>query len=290
MNNFHIYEEIGRGKYSVVYKGRKKKTIEYVAVKSVERYRRRKLMNEVRIFHNLEHKNILKFHNWYETRNHLWIIFEYCPAGDLFRLLEEDKKMPEKTVRKFSFDLVEGLSFLHLNSIIFADLKPSNVMINEFSALKLSDFGLSKKISDLMNESKKEAEKGEEEKKDASKAGRHGSPFYMAPELFQDHGVLSFASDFWSLGCIMFEMATGKPPFCSSSLKTLIQMILENDAPTVENFGPEFNSLISQLLTKDPTERITWDELKKHPFWASEGAVAVSLKFTPMKAGTSYPD
>lgn len=55
MNNYHIYEEIGRGKYSVVYKGRKKKTIEFVAVKSVDRMRRKKLMNEVRIFHNLEH-------------------------------------------------------------------------------------------------------------------------------------------------------------------------------------------------------------------------------------------
>lgn len=55
MNNFHIYEEIGRGNYSVVYKGRKKKTIEYVAVKSVQRDRRRKLMSEVRIFHNLQH-------------------------------------------------------------------------------------------------------------------------------------------------------------------------------------------------------------------------------------------
>ena len=84
MNNYHIYEEVGRGKYSVVYKGRRKKTIEYVAVKSVERSRRRKLMNEVRIFHNLSHRNILKFYNWYETRNHLWIIFEYCPGGDLY--------------------------------------------------------------------------------------------------------------------------------------------------------------------------------------------------------------
>ena len=90
MNNYHIYEEIGRGKYSVVYKGRKKKTIEFVAVKSVDRMRRKKLMNEVRIFHNLEHPNVLKFFNWYETRNHLWIIFEYCPAGDLLKLLEDD--------------------------------------------------------------------------------------------------------------------------------------------------------------------------------------------------------
>ena len=150
MNNFHIYEEIGRGKYSVVYKGRKKKTIEYVAVKSVERNRRKKLMTEVRIFHNLEHRNILKFHNWYETRNHLWIIFEYCPGGDLFKLLEEDKKLPEKVVKKFAFELTEGLSYLHENGIIFADLKPSNIMLNEFSNLKLSDFGLSNKISDLV--------------------------------------------------------------------------------------------------------------------------------------------
>ena len=65
----------------------------------------------------------------------------------------------------------------------------------------------------------------------------------------------------------MFEMATGKPPFCSSSLKTLIQMIIENDTPAVENFTPAFNDLIAKLLKKDPTERITWGELKEHPFW-----------------------
>ena len=150
MNNYHIYEEIGRGKYSVVYKGRKKKTIEFVAVKSVDRLRRKKLMNEVRIFHNLNHQNVLKFHNWYETRNHLWIIFEYCPGGDLLKLLEDDKRLPEQTIRKFAYELVEGLSYLHENGIIFADLKPGNILINEFSQLKLADFGLSKKISDLV--------------------------------------------------------------------------------------------------------------------------------------------
>lgn len=100
MNNFHIYEEVGRGKFSVVYKvsisiiffkhfcfiyqGRKKKSIDYVAVKSIEKNRRKKVLNEVRIFHSLKNRHILKFYNWYETRNHLWIIFEYCAGGDLF--------------------------------------------------------------------------------------------------------------------------------------------------------------------------------------------------------------
>lgn len=113
MNNYHIYEEVGRGKFSVVYKGRIKKSINYVAVKSVERNRKKKLMNEVRILHGINHRNIIKFHAWYETRNHLWIIFEYCAGGDLLQLIEADKKLPEDTVRRLGIELVEGLSYLH---------------------------------------------------------------------------------------------------------------------------------------------------------------------------------
>ena len=217
MNNYHIYEEVGRGKFSVVYKGRKKKSIEYVAVKSVERSRRRKLMNEVRILHNLNHPNILKFYNWYETRNHLWIIFEYCAAGDLFKIIEEDKKVNEEQVRKFGYELIEGLSFLHANGIIYSDLKPSNILIDEYNILKLCDFGLSKKISDLTLP-----------ENDPSKP-KAGTPYYMAPELFSENGTHSFYSDFWSLGCLLVELATGKPPFSTNSLKDLITMIIEAD-------------------------------------------------------------
>lgn len=69
-------------------KGRIKKTITYVAVKSVDKLRKPKVLNEVRIFHNLNHTGILKFYNWYETRNHLWVIFEYCSGDDLYKLIE----------------------------------------------------------------------------------------------------------------------------------------------------------------------------------------------------------
>lgn len=104
MNNYHIYEEVGRGKNSVVYKGRMKKTIEYVAVKSVDRNRRKKMMEEVAIFEKIKNNvigqnkektenlrwqpNILKFYNWYETRNHFWIILEFCSGSDLYSLIE----------------------------------------------------------------------------------------------------------------------------------------------------------------------------------------------------------
>lgn len=86
----------------------------------------------------------------------------------------------------------------------------------------------------------------------------------MAPELFSDNGTHTYFSDFWSLGCVMFELATGKPPFCTNSLKDLITMILEANHPRVEGFSDEFNDLLNKLLEKDPIKRINWEELKSH--------------------------
>lgn len=83
---------------------------------------------------------------------------------------------------------------------------------------------------------------------------------------------------------MLFEMATGKPPFSTTSLKNLIQMILETETPVVPGFSSEFNDLVGKLLEKDPIKRITWPELRKHPFWA---ATAPIITF---KKGVVYPD
>jgi len=92
----------------------------------------------------------------------------------------------------------------------------------------------------------------------------------MAPELFSDEGVYSFYSDFWAFGCILFEMATGKPPFSAKGLKELIVQIEEQDTPQVPDFSPVFNDLLKVLLEKDPIKRTYWDQLRKHPFWKKE--------------------
>lgn len=118
MENYNIYEEIGKGRYSVVYKGRKKQTIDYVAVKSVDKSHKQKVFNEVKILSLLDHPNTMKFYNWYETNNHYWIILEYCSGGDLLSLLLTDKKLPEETVHDFGYDLVNGLQFCS-NSTFF---------------------------------------------------------------------------------------------------------------------------------------------------------------------------
>lgn len=202
MENYHIYEEVGRGKYSVVYKSRKKKSIEYVAVKSIERSRKKKLLHEVSIFEMIQnaymtakesgslngaiwHPNILKFYNWYETRNHCWIIIEYCSGGDLYSLIEKDVKLPENTIKKLAYELLEGLSYLHSLGIIFGDLKPSNVLLNEYCNLKLCDFTLAKKVTDLTAQTRGDsAEERASSHATESSKNKAGTPYYMAPELF----------------------------------------------------------------------------------------------------------
>ena len=269
MNNYHIYDEIGRGKSSVVYKGRKKKTIEYLAVKSVEKSRRTKILNEVRIMHTLDHENILKFYNWYETKNHLWIIFEYCAGGSLLTLIEQDKKINEQAVRSFGFDLVRALLYLHSFGIIYSDLKPSNILFTEYGQLKLSDFGLATRILDLVQD------------KDLN--SKKGTPFYMAPELFQEEGVHSFYSDLWSLGCVLFELASGQPPFASTSFQELVAKIVSEPTPSLPDMSGDFNDLVADLLHKEPSKRISWEELINHPVWERRGAnLEVDLPAQPL--------
>ena len=109
MDKYHIYNDIGKGEYSEVFKGREKKCIEYVAIKRVEKSMMNKIVAEVQILHKFKNPHVLRFHDWYETRNNLWLILEYCTGGDLAKLLREDGTLPETAVRMFGLDILAGL-------------------------------------------------------------------------------------------------------------------------------------------------------------------------------------
>jgi serine/threonine-protein kinase ULK4 len=97
---------------------------------------------------------------------------------------------------------------------------------------------------------------------------KRGTPCYMAPELFQEGGVHSFASDLWAVGCVLYECFTGQPPFVSSSFTQLVNAILESPLPPLpSSASPPFADLVHRLLVKDPAHRISWPELRQHPFW-----------------------
>ena len=189
----------------------------------------------------------------YETRNHIWLIMEYCTGGDLLNVLLQDTKLPESAICDFGYDLLDGLQFIHSKSVVCCDLKPSNILLDENGTLKFSDFGLSQLLGDI-------GQAGTEHSK-------RGTPCYMAPELFRDDGYHSFASDFWALGCVLYEMAAGRPPFVSTSFRDLMDQILEHGFPPIPGSSAEFVHLLEQLLHKERFQRPAWPGLLCSTFW-----------------------
>eukprot|EP00300_Choanocystis_sp_HF-7_P014630 c18754_g1_i1.p1 GENE.c18754_g1_i1~~c18754_g1_i1.p1 ORF type:complete len:1181 (+),score=179.46 c18754_g1_i1:348-3545(+) len=145
-----------------------------------------------------------------------------------------------------------ALQHIHSKGIVAGDVKPSNFLIDEHDLLKYSGFSLARSFSDMGP---------------AGKLRKRGTPFYMAPELFRRDGVHSVKSDMWAFGCVLYELATGRPPFASTSFKTLVRMIISQPPKPIERVSRKLNSLIMRLLSKYPWHRPSWDELINNEFW-----------------------
>lgn len=116
-------------------------------------------------------------------------------------LIKQDGHLPETSVRMFSLDIMAGLKYLHCAGLLHCDLRPENILIDEYGVLKISDFKYTRKIPKAALHSQP--------------LSSRGTPRHMAPELFSAEAVHSFASDFWSLGCVVYELRCGRHPFSS---------------------------------------------------------------------------
>nr|XP_014351708.1 PREDICTED: serine/threonine-protein kinase ULK4 [Latimeria chalumnae] len=280
MENFILYEEIGRGSKSVVYKGRRKGTINFVAILCIDKSKRAESTNRVRLTHDIKHKNVVTFYEWYETSNHLWLVVELCTGGSLEMVIKQDEHLHEEVVREFGIDLVTGLRDIHELGIIFCDLTPAKILVDGPGTLKYNNFCLAKaegenleEFFSLVGSEEGGGDNGESTPRRNFRNKVRGSPIYTAPEVAKG-ADFSFASDFWALGCVLYEMFSGRPPFFSESFSELMDQILYEDPPpprpkgsTTSKASPEFLSLLEGLLQKDPQKRLSWTALLQHPFW-----------------------
>ncbi|XP_006102389.1 serine/threonine-protein kinase ULK4, partial [Myotis lucifugus] len=280
MQNFVLYEEIGRGSRTIVYKGRRKGTINFVAVFCTDKCKRPEITNWVRLTQEIKHQNIVTLHEWYETSNHLWLVVELCTGGSLEMVIAQDENLPEDVVRSFGIDLITGLHHLHQLGILFCDLSPGKILLEGPGTLKFSNFCLAKvegeNLEDffaLMATEEGGGDSGEHVLKKNMKSRTRGSLAYTAPEIVKGTDF-SVASDLWSLGCLLYEMFSGKPPFFSESVSEVIEKIVHKDPsppipkdPSLPKASPDFMNLLDGLLQKDPQKRLTWAGLLRHPFW-----------------------
>ncbi|KOO29298.1 serine threonine-protein kinase ulk4-like protein [Chrysochromulina tobinii] len=249
MEQYQFYEEIGCGGFSTVYKGRLRRSVEFVAIRRIEKGHSAKISAEVQVMHAFDHANVLKFQAWFATTNHLWVISEYCAGGDLRRLLLQDGSLPEETVLSFGLDVLAALHYVHSHGVLVIDLRPTSMLINEYGVLKLADFGHARCMDSPLS--------SDNEATIQRLALLHElSPSYIAPELLSRIGGYSAASDFWALGSLLVEMATGLPPYANCRrAEDMVQAAMFAPLPHLPESSELLNDLLQRLHAKRAADR-----------------------------------
>lgn len=229
----------------MVQKGRKKKSIEFYTLKSHDKTQKVAILNQIRILQMLKHAQVVGYHNWYETKNHFWIIYEYLSGGNLSQVIVQDKGLPEKMLRVIAKMLLDGLWYMHSQGVLFVDFKPSNFVFDEYNNLKFSDFSNAK----LISESQKQPE---------------SIPNYLPIETLTGQDAPDKRSDLWSLSVLLFQLATGRFPFGGSTTEEVLRSIRSSSALNVPSYSIEFNSFINSALKHNRAEPLNWDFIMEH--------------------------
>ncbi|OWZ13565.1 NEK protein kinase [Phytophthora megakarya] len=168
---------------------------------------------------------------------------EYASGGDLGAFLQKQQEntgnLSESAIMRIFIQIVLALQYLHEHRILHRDLKPKNILLDGDDIVKLTDFGVSKMLQSTF---------------DCAKTVT-GTPHYMAPELLEG-SAYDYKSDVWSLGCVLYELATFSPPFDGCALGAVVGKILHSDPPPIsQQYSPHFRALVCSLLEKDPSVR-----------------------------------
>ncbi|CAL8095512.1 unnamed protein product [Calicophoron daubneyi] len=270
MENFVLYDEIGKANEQTIYKARRKGTIRYLAISCAERQRRPLISNHVRFVHVLKHKNVLQFLEWYETSNHLWLVMELCTGGSLEQVIKEDGSLPEAVVGKFGADITRGLQYVHSRGVLFNDMKPSRFLLDGNGTVKLFDFSLAHLENESLDEVLMRFNDEDELGQNGNVCELHPTSAYTAPEVLKD-GTMTMASDYWGLGCLLYLMFTGQALFSGDTPEQLSENILYDDFLPLRIPGKKpsfrFLSLLEGLLNRFPARRLSPSRLEAHEFW-----------------------
>ncbi|XP_046372425.2 serine/threonine-protein kinase PLK1-like isoform X2 [Haliotis rufescens] len=207
-------------------------------------HQRQKIVREVELQKDLKHKHVVEFHSYFEDNENVYIILENCSRKSLVHVLKHRKTLTEPEVRYYLKHIVEGATYIHDKNIIHRDLKLGNMLLNESMELKIADFGLATRV-DFAGEKKMTV---------------CGTPNYIAPEVLQKKGH-SFEADIWAVGCIMYALLVGRPPFETSTLKETYLRITENSYTLPNSLSNSAKNLIRKCLSPDPARRPTLDDL-----------------------------
>ncbi|KAG1653257.1 hypothetical protein FOA52_009202 [Chlamydomonas sp. UWO 241] len=207
---------------------------------------------EAQLLMALNHPNIVRCYDTFTEANKMCIVMELCSEGDLYGILNKKKgqQLPEETILDWFVQMCLGLKHVHDRKILHRDIKTQNVFVSSGGILKLGDFGVSKILASTWQ-----------------MAGTSvGTPYYLSPEICQNKKY-NQKSDVWSLGCVLYELATQQHAFEAPNMRALIQKIVTgryNPLPSARS--KDLRDLIARMLVIDQSKRASINDLLQTPF------------------------
>ncbi|XP_015430812.1 PREDICTED: calcium/calmodulin-dependent protein kinase type II alpha chain isoform X8 [Dufourea novaeangliae] len=268
-DNYDLKEELGKGAFSVVRRCVQKSTGHEFAAKIINTKKLtprdfQKLEREARICRKLQHPNIVRLHDSIQEENCHYLVFDLVTGGELFEDIVAREFYSEADASHCIQQILESVHHCHHNGVVHRDLKPENLLLAskaKGAAVKLADFGLAIEVQG-----------------DAQAwFGFAGTPGYLSPEVLKKEPY-GKPVDIWACGVILYILLVGYPPFWDEDQHRLYAQIkagsYDYPSPEWDTVTPEAKNLINQMLTVNPSKRITASEALKHPWICQRERVA----------------
>ncbi|XP_006560600.1 calcium/calmodulin-dependent protein kinase II isoform X41 [Apis mellifera] len=268
-DNYELKEELGKGAFSVVRRCVQKSTGHEFAAKIINTKKLtardfQKLEREARICRKLQHPNIVRLHDSIQEENYHYLVFDLVTGGELFEDIVAREFYSEADASHCIQQILESVHHCHHNGVVHRDLKPENLLLAskaKGAAVKLADFGLAIEVQ------------GEAQ----AWFGFAGTPGYLSPEVLKKEPY-GKPVDIWACGVILYILLVGYPPFWDEDQHRLYAQIktgsYDYPSPEWDTVTPEAKNLINQMLTVNPSKRITASEALKHPWICQRERVA----------------
>ncbi|XP_055054739.2 calcium/calmodulin-dependent protein kinase (CaM kinase) II beta 1 isoform X22 [Misgurnus anguillicaudatus] len=268
-DEYQLYEELGKGAFSVVRRCVKLSTGQEYAAKIINTKKlsardHQKLEREARICRLLKHPNIVRLHDSISEEGFHYLLFDLVTGGELFEDIVAREYYSEADASHCIQQILEAVLHCHQMGVVHRDLKPENLLLAskcKNAAVKLADFGLAIEVQ------------GDQQ----AWFGFAGTPGYLSPEVLRKEAY-GKPVDIWACGVILYILLVGYPPFWDEDQHKLYQQIkagaYDFPSPEWDTVTPEAKNLINQMLTINPTKRITAQEALKHPWVCQRSTVA----------------